>query len=336
MIYRLKKIWNPGIFQGFNRKDHYFEGWYYKMVAPGGKHVLAVIPGMARNEKSGDSHSFVQVLNGTTGGVQYHRYPADAFSASKTEHDIRVGASRFRPGKIELDIDDKEGSLKGSLTFGALAPWPVTFFHPGYMGWYAFVPFMQCNHGVLSFDHSITGSLHHNDTSIDFTNGRGYLEKDWGTSFPGSWIWMQSNHFEESGISWMCSIATIPWLGSQFTGFGAGLYLKGSFYPFNTWNGAKIQKLTASKTRTTFTLLHRSYRIEVDASGQSGAKLRSPVFGEMADTVLESLQGEIRLRFYLEEKGGWREVFSGIGQNSGLEISLSKNGVKNFCSSLES
>ena len=133
----------------------------------------------------------------------------------------------------------------------------------------------------------------------------------------------------------LCSIATIPWLGSRFTGFGAGLYLKKAFYPFTTWNGSKIQNLTVTNTRTTFTILHRSYRIEVDASGQSGAKLRSPVLGKMADTVLESLQGEISLRFFLKEKGKWVEKFEGTGRNSGLELSLSEDGVKNFVRSLK-
>ncbi len=320
MIYRLKKIWNPGIFQGFNRKDHYFEGWYYKMVAPGGKHVLAVIPGMARNEKSGDSHSFVQVLNGATGGVQYHRYPADAFSASKTVHDIRVGASRFRPEMIELDIDDKEGSLKGSLTFGALTPWPVTFFRPGYMGWYAFVPFMECYHGVLSFDHVVTGSLTLGKTEMDFTGGRGYLEKDWGVSFPRSWVWMQSNNFDKPGVSFVMSIATIPWMKNYFTGFGGAFWDNGDFYPFTTWNGSKVKNLQIGDEQASFSVVHKKYMVKVTAQGKDTGELLSPVFGEMAGKVLESMKATITVQMYNKEGKTFREIFTGAGSSGGLEV----------------
>ncbi|MGV9103340.1 MAG: tocopherol cyclase family protein [Candidatus Thorarchaeota archaeon] len=47
------------------------------------------------------------------------------------------------------------------------------------------------------------------------------MEKDWGTGFPEVWIWLESNHFEEKGVSFTCSIAKIPWLGSSFAGYPA-------------------------------------------------------------------------------------------------------------------
>jgi hypothetical protein len=51
------------------------------------------------------------------------------------------------------------------------------------MGPYAFVPFMECYHGILSMDHKINGQLIIHDEIIDFTGGKGYMEKDWGQSF---------------------------------------------------------------------------------------------------------------------------------------------------------
>jgi succinate dehydrogenase/fumarate reductase flavoprotein subunit len=48
----------------------------------------------------------------------------------------------------------------------------------GTMGWYAFVPAMECYHGVLSFDHLLEGGLELNGQYIDYTGGRGYIEKD--------------------------------------------------------------------------------------------------------------------------------------------------------------
>ena len=46
------------------------------------------------------------------------------------------------------------------------------------MGPFAFVPFMECYHGIVSMDHIIQGELEIDGVNIDFSNGRGYLEKD--------------------------------------------------------------------------------------------------------------------------------------------------------------
>ena len=68
------------------------------------------------------------------------------------------------------------------------------------MGPFSFVPFMECYHGIISMDHSIIGELSIKGKKVDFTSGRGYIEKDWGHSFPIGYVWMQSNHFSESKI----------------------------------------------------------------------------------------------------------------------------------------
>lgn len=45
------------------------------------------------------------------------------------------------------------------------------------MGPFAFVPFMECYHGIVSMDHIIQGELEIDGATVDFSNGRGYMEK---------------------------------------------------------------------------------------------------------------------------------------------------------------
>ena len=66
------------------------------------------------------------------------------------------------------------------------------------MGWYSFVPFMECKHGIVSVNHDLSGILNVNDEVLISDGGKGYIEKDWGTSFPEAWIWMQSNNFQKT------------------------------------------------------------------------------------------------------------------------------------------
>lgn len=320
MFYPLLKIWKPSVFQGQNKTNHYFEGWYYKLVDAAAKHVVALIPGVALNKKANDSHSFIQVLDNVSHSTHYHRYPLEHFYASKKILDIHIGSNHFTNTFMDLKIATEEGAVSGTVRMNELNPWPVKLFRPGFMGWYAFVPLMQCYHGAVSFDHLLSGSLNIDGRAIDFTGGRGYIEKDWGNSFPRSWIWMQSNHFSSSGTSFMASVATIPWMGKYFTGFGAGLLYKGDFFPFAKWNGTRLLNLDVKPDTVAFSLIHSNRKIDVSAFGKDAGLLRSPVFGEMAGQVAESLRGEIHLNLSILKNGSWEQIFSGAGTNGGLEI----------------
>ena len=46
----------------------------------------------------------------------------------------------------------------------------------------------------------------------------GYIEKDWGCSFPKTYIWCQGNNFEKSNASFMLSIANVPFKMFNFRG----------------------------------------------------------------------------------------------------------------------
>jgi len=118
------------------------------------------------------------------------------------------------------------------------------------MGPYTFAPFMECNHGIVSMDHGISGSLVINGEEIDFTGGRGYIEKDWGHSFPSAYIWMQSNHFAANGISFKASVARIPWLTGNFTGFISGLMIDGRLYPFHRVRRIKDRQPSGNPTES--------------------------------------------------------------------------------------
>jgi hypothetical protein len=188
------------------------------------------------------------------------------------------------------------------------------------MGWYTFVPFMECYHDILSFDHSIEGKLKSNGKEIDFTNGRAYIEKDRGRSFPSYWIWMQTNHFQEEGISLMISIANIPWLGRSFDGFLGGFLYNNTLYRFTTYKGAKITKLQLPENEVIVHLSSKKHRLEIEAAKSKGAELKSPVLGAMEGRLLESITSQIHVKLYKTEKKKEDLIFEGTGRNAGLEI----------------
>jgi hypothetical protein len=277
--------------------------------------VYAFIPGISL---SGDSHSFIQVLNGKTGESRYLRYPLSSFSAVPGEFDIRVGESRFSEDGIELNIDKDNLSIRGSVSYRALTPFPGTVFRPGIMGPYSHVPFMECKHGVVSVNHTLAGQIDFNGRTLSFSNGKGYIEKDWGSSFPETWIWLQSNHFEKPGTSFMLSIAKIPWMGRWFMGFLGFFHDNGHTSVFAAYNRSRIQSLTRLENGKFSAVIESPDAVyDIEAEQLTGAELKAPVSGSMNRIIKESADSVMRLRVY-SPRG--TERFSGTGECAGLEI----------------
>lgn len=250
----------------------------------------------------------------------YFSYPITDFWANNEEFEIKINKNYFSLHGIHLDIDNGENKIKADLKFINIIPWPVKLFSPGVMGWYAFIPKMECYHGVLSFDHRIEGYVEINGDKKDFDGGKGYMGKDWGTSMSSSWIWMQTNHFEEEGISLFASIANIPWLRNYFTGYIFGLLYKGKIHRFTAYNGAKVDKLTVNEDKIDVKIRNKKYILEVSAKREEGVDLPAPSLGEMTSKVNESLNSRINLKFYRKNKDKNVLLFFGTGRNGGLEF----------------
>jgi hypothetical protein len=281
--------------------------------------AFAVIPGVFVAPNPADSHAFVQTLDGKTGSATYHRYPPDAFRFDRQTFDIRVGPNRFSSEGLALEIAAPEREMRGELRFVGVTPWPVTLASPGIMGWYAYAPFMECYHGVLSLDHAVSGELRIDGQTVDFASGRGYIEKDWGQAFPNAYVWMQTNHFAQPGTSLTASVATIPWRGSAFRGFIVGLWHAGTLHRFATYTGAVLERFDATDGRVAFALRSKprdGLLLEVSARRSEGGVLRSPQREAMLQRVMESLTAEVEVR--LTRHGDL--VFEGTGRHAGLEV----------------
>jgi tocopherol cyclase len=311
----IHKIYHPEIFQGSLRKKRYFEGWYFKHISPDQTSVISVIPGISID--GNDSHAFIQVLNGLSGISSYIRYPISDFRWDRKKMNFRIGTSEFTFEHIRLDIVSDELTIGGQIEYKNVTRFPRNIFSPGIMGWYSFVPFMECNHGIVSVLHDLNGKVSINGELTDFTGGKGYSEKDWGVSFPEGWIWIQSCNFPEHDVSFSFSVAKIPWLGSFFTGFICFLYFGSIFYLFSTYNGSVLEKVTRSPEKIEISLKNRKYSLTIEVRRNTFGDLVAPVSGKMSRMIRESIDSEVQISLTNASKD---LLYSGTGKNAGLEI----------------
>jgi tocopherol cyclase len=310
-----RRLYNPEVFQGNLRKKHYFEGWYFKQVTQDQSYTFSFIPGVSLVEN--DPHAFIQIMNGYTGKTDYIRYLLDEFRWDKRRLFLKVGSSTFTGSGIMLNIESERIKLTGQIDFNNIIKYPKSILSPGIMGWYSFIPFMECNHGIVSVNHDLYGEISINKNVIDFKDGKGYIEKDWGISFPEAWIWIQSNHFKEHDTSFSFSIAKIPWMGRFFIGFIAFLYLNKKFYLFSTYNKSIVSEINHNKDIIEITIRNSRNILKIRVIKNSFGDLRAPVSGEMSRRIKESIDSEVHLQ--LSDKYNNPE-YEGTGKSVGLEI----------------
>jgi tocopherol cyclase len=315
-----RKIKNPEIFQGTRKKDRYFEGWYYKIVNDDESMSLAFIPGISLNKK--DPHAFVQVFVVTKEDLEfqlktyYVRYHKDDFKYDHEPFLIRIGKNSFSKSEVHIDLIAENIVFQGDFKLKDITPIDRSLFIPNIMGPFAYLSFMECYHGVISMNHHISGYFSKDGKRTLFDGGKGYLEKDWGKSFPREYVWMQSNHFEEEAISFMFSYAHIPFLGLYFKGLIANLHIKGKEYRFATYNRAKVIKEQIELRKATYLIKRGSYFLKVVAETKNEIELASPKDGVMSQTIKEGLAGEI----YIELHHRNTLIYKGLGTSAGIEI----------------
>ena len=306
---------NPELFQGgkyLSQNKNYFEGWYFKNTS--GKNSISFIPGISI-DKNGEK-AFIQII--TNDASYFVEYDIESFKYSFFPFSIQIANNFFSKESITVEIEDKTQNINihGNLKYLGSENIKTSIMNPNIMGPFSYIPFMECNHAILSMKNSIRGSISINNEKIDFINGIGYIEKDWGCSFPKSYIWCQGNNFKDAKASFMLSIADVPFKALSFKGLISVLIIDQKEYKFTTYNNAKILECNIDENSLNITLKHSDYILNIKSECDNAKKLIAPVKGSMNKEILESITSAISVT--LKRKSD--VIFNDISINCGLEI----------------
>lgn len=288
-------------YQNLSRKD-YFEGWYFKQVSHDEKTVICFIPGVSVH--NGNKNPFIQIILAQRSGDVWQQ-TTDwldflALQAQDEPFSLQLGDNSFRRDRLSIAYRGERVQVKGELGFHNLTALPCSLWAPTIMGPFSYLPGMECIHSVISLTHTLTGSLEINGDPIDFTGGKGYIEKDWGSSFPKRYVWLQSNHFSQVG-SLFFSWADIPAFGTTFHGYIAYLFYAGEHHRFATYTRGGCT-LKSKGNEVDILLTNGDCRLQITASQSRGTELFTPHRGQMVHTIKEGLFGELSFRLEQQKK----------------------------------
>lgn len=321
----MRNVFRDDRFQGFKKKDKYFEGWYFKAVSKTEDQSIALIPGVSK--ASGDQHAFIQAFvymknNGKpTVSNHYFRFDIKDFFADKDKFFVQIKDNTFSMDGVTINLQDADTHIVGSYVITKPVTLPKSLYMPSIMGPFAYLPMMECYHGILSMDHIVEGAFLYNNKRLDLKDAKGYVEKDYGRSFPKGYVWIQTNNLDEHNTSLFLSVATIPYLKLFFNGFIVNFYHKNKHYRFATYNFSKILEETINETHAHYVFKKGKYKLEVIGKISEYVTLASPKFGKMDHTIKEGLSGQVTVTLTYKDK----VIYTGSSSNAGIEIMKKPN-----------
>ncbi|MGG6297842.1 tocopherol cyclase family protein [Leptolyngbya sp. AN02str] len=188
-------------------------------------------------------------------------------------------------------------------------------------GWLSQFPIFEPGWQILMAHGYATGWIDWLGKCYEFVDAPVYSEKNWGSSFPGKWFWIQCNSFESQPDLTLTAVGSLRHLlGLQETVGMVGVHHQQQFYEFVPWNAQirwtvhpwGIWKMTADNGQYVVTL-------NGIAPPHSATTVRVPSENGMVFNCRDTTHGELTLQLYQKQANQLHLICEAHSQAAGLE-----------------
>lgn len=272
----------------------YVEGWYYK-IHQDTLHC-AIILGIQRIDHK--LYGFIQFIQESQKELIYETYEEDEISLCNEPFQVRLQDTLMTQDHLTLHL--KTHHIHADLSTSEFTPLQGSAFTSSIMGPFAYLP-MECTHAIISLHHKVQGVMDINN-QMHSIQAIGYLEKDWGVSFPKQYIWYQSNQLPFINSCFFLAVAHIPLNICSFTGIICVLMVEGKQRRFASYLGAFLKKRVIYKKDSKFhvdlIIQQGCYQLHVHIVQTGGTTLIAPKHGKMNIRIKECLHSDVHIDIY--------------------------------------
>lgn len=272
-----------------------FEGWYFRVVNR--ELSVAVIIGIAKTIEK--QVAFIQVFHTLSQKMERVSYDMAEFQYQDIPFMVTIKKTILK--KHYVHIEDKDLSVVLDLEIDMPKYIKSSTYAPTIMGPFAYFKNMECNHAITNLKSHTTGYMEYQDKRYDI-DGTIYQEKDWGSSFPSKYIWIQSHCCQEKEAMLFLSCATIPLKKVHFTGVIMTLIIDDREYHIASYYGAYIMKTRKIGNHYELYIKQGKYLIKCYLRMGETFVLDAPKDGQMIRQIEESLLGEAVIKIYKYKK----------------------------------
>lgn len=267
----------PSSLRGDFDRDKYFEGWFQKIYSVEHQSSFVIIYGYA-TRNANDSFGFIQLR------IPEHQpllmyFPKEEVICDPVQHHVRIGEHLLTTEDISINTDEIGINLK------LIDNQPIRTFKNS-MGYSYVIPNLPCYHAVLNKSHLVSGEVRNRNASYSFDSEMGYLEKNWGTSFPENYVWLHALDPKDPGVSLLFSQAEIKWLGRTFVKHVGHFQYEGNTIDLRQlWNSV-ISIVRLSSEKHLIRILSKSIQIEISINLAHHVLFKGPNDGNLTRDII--------------------------------------------------
>lgn len=285
------------------KKKNCFEGWYFR--EQGKELTIAFIPALHYDEEGRMTGSLQVVLPEKSWFFAYD-HPTNMNLPDSLF--VVLGKNVFTEACIHLDIDEPGLSIKGDIYFDRDYGTKFRVMGPLDLPIVSSLAsrVLPCGHHIWAMEQELSGELEiracygeiglcngkgdlRNGKVFSFDGGKGYLEADYGETFPKSYFWSHCNWFEEKPLRITCAGVELP---GDRRGCFACIDQDGYRVKLATYRGAKVEAFSPEG----FRIRQGKYVLEGWKMEGKPVTLQSPLGDAMSETTDEYLSCTVRYR----------------------------------------
>ena len=314
------------------KKRNYFEGWYFREQTE--DLTIAFVPTLHYDEEGRMTGSLQVILPEKSWFFAYD-HPVNMNLPDSLF--VVLGKNVFTEACIHLDIDEPGLRIKGDIYFDRE---PGAKLHVmGPLGLPLVSRLLPCAHKIWATEQELSGELEilaggapletkprkgtgdcadvahrGNGKVFSFNDGKGYMEADYGKTFPKTYFWTHCNWFDEKNLRIACAGVELSFAGYRgaFLGCFACIDQDGYKVKLATYLGARVEHFSADG----FRIRQGKYVFEGWKMEGKPVKLQSPRDGAMGEKTDEYLTCTVR---YKLSRGG-EVIFDEISQRAAYEF----------------
>lgn len=291
-------------------EDHgdWYEWWYYKVVVPGTDEAFYFVYGVVNPwDKEHTKAGTRAVLSmGSFGDHEIwgKHYPVSAFAASYSTTDVKVGDEGHATaghivGKI---VDPVKGEVSWDLRLKKRWGFEA-------MGWGTYVKGISNIYWYpVQADAVMSGEIVYKGKRIVIEDAPAYQDRNWGRSLPDWWVWICSNHFENSPGTTLALGGGRPYAFEKVSmkdAISIGFKHGGHEYVFRSSDGDRETHDIAFGRWEVTAENHRGERIEISAYAPPEKFMNLPFYSPNGEQFndYEALKGTVRVKLYEQVPG---------------------------------
>ncbi|MBK8442065.1 MAG: hypothetical protein IPL35_01030 [Sphingobacteriales bacterium] len=297
MIVSKWRAWrNTAMYQGWGKKQCHFEQWSYRLNDAASARSFLVTAGIAWDTPNNTAAAFIEIKDNKR-PLFYQTFPLEAWQASHKNVEISIGDNFFSLHQIRLALPH----ISGTVEMQQLSPVAEQLSENRSTLSRLVRPFPYCQE-VLSMRHTLQGTLHLDNETINWDGGVGYSDKLWGHTFPPHYLYLQSTQFRyDEEVSFMLAMFPAKENQNELSNFIGVLYHEGDVYSFTPYNDTDIKKATIQGEAAEINFVQKDYLLIVKIQENSSQQQ----FGQ-----------QFEVRFF---KGN-KMIFCGTGKQAVVQV----------------